>query len=136
MVTGTYLINFYIYELICNTSIFSISGAKFRYSNPAIYIGSIATVTCLVIMSVTYIICYTSIAMPKRAKHCVINTWFAMALLSFFYSIGIYQTENIPICQGVGLILHYLSLCCLLWMAVFARYIIFTFYKNYTINKY
>ncbi|XP_012248324.1 adhesion G protein-coupled receptor A3 isoform X2 [Bombus impatiens] len=113
------------YGLLQDTSTFdyngnSISGAKFRYSNPAIYIGSIATVTCLVIMSVTYIICYTSIAMPKKAKHCVINTWFAMALLSFFYSIGIYQTENIPICQGVGLILHYLSLCCLLWMAVFA----------------
>ncbi|XP_050594181.1 adhesion G protein-coupled receptor A3 isoform X2 [Bombus affinis] len=113
------------YGLLQDTSTFdyngnSISGAKFRYSNPAIYIGSIATVTCLVIMSVTYIVCYTSIAMPKKAKHCVINTWFAMALLSFFYSIGIYQTENIPICQGVGLILHYLSLCCLLWMAVFA----------------
>ncbi|XP_043512132.1 adhesion G protein-coupled receptor A3 isoform X4 [Frieseomelitta varia] len=98
----------------------SISGAKFRYSNPAIYIGSITIITCLVIMCITYIICYTSITMPKKAKHCVINTWFAMALLSFFYSIGIYQTENIPICQGVGLILHYLSLCCLLWMAVFA----------------
>ncbi|XP_017878291.1 adhesion G protein-coupled receptor A3 isoform X2 [Ceratina calcarata] len=113
------------YALLQDTSLFdqngnSILGAKFRYSNPAIYIGSIATITCLIIMSVTYIICYSSITMPKKAKHCVINTWFAMALLSFFYTIGIYQTENVPICQGVGLTLHYLSLCPLLWMSVFA----------------
>ncbi|RLU20028.1 hypothetical protein DMN91_006634 [Ooceraea biroi] len=95
-------------------------GAKFRYSHPAIYIGSFMTITCLMIMFVTYIISYTSITMPKKAKHSVINTWFAMALLSFLYSIGIQQTEQIEICQGVGLALHYLSLCCLLWMAVSA----------------
>ncbi|EFN65630.1 Probable G-protein coupled receptor 125 [Camponotus floridanus] len=98
----------------------SMHGAKFRYSHPAIYIGSFVTITCLMIMSVTYIISYTSITMPKKAKHSVINTWFAMALLSFIYSIGIQQTEHIEICQSVGLILHYLSLCCLLWMAVSA----------------
>ncbi|KMQ96690.1 putative g-protein coupled receptor 125-like protein [Lasius niger] len=98
----------------------SMHGAKFRYSHPAIYIGSFVTITCLMIMSVTYIISYTSITMPKKAKHSVINTWFAMALLSFLYSIGIQQTEHIEICQGVGLTLHYLSLCCLFWMAVSA----------------
>ncbi|CAK9824102.1 Adhesion G protein-coupled receptor A3 [Anthophora retusa] len=113
------------YGLLQDTTSFdqdgnSIIGAKVRYLNPAIYIGSITTITCLIIMSVTYIICYTSITMPKKSKHCVINTWFTMALLSFFYSIGIYQTENVQICQGVGLTLHYLSLCSLLWMAVFA----------------
>ncbi|XP_011694284.1 PREDICTED: probable G-protein coupled receptor 125 [Wasmannia auropunctata] len=98
----------------------SLHGAKFRYSHPAIYIGSFMTITCLMFMSVTYIISYTSITMPKKAKHSVINTWFAMALLSFLYSIGIQQTEHLEICQGVGLALHYLSLCCLLWMAVSA----------------
>ncbi|XP_015431913.1 PREDICTED: adhesion G protein-coupled receptor A3 [Dufourea novaeangliae] len=106
----------------------SIIAAKFRYSNPAVYIGSVITITCLIITSVTYIICYASITMPKKAKHCVINTWFAMALLSFSYSIGIHQTENIQICQGVGLILHYLSLCSLLWMTVFAS----NMYKNFS----
>ncbi|XP_076637008.1 remoulade isoform X2 [Colletes latitarsis] len=98
----------------------SITGATFKYLNPAIYIGSIITITCLIITCATYIICYTSITMPKKAKHCVINTWFAMALLSFSYSVGIHQTENIQICQSIGLTLHYLSLCSLLWMAVSA----------------
>lgn len=122
MVTGMYLTNFLcIFFKFCYLFSFSITGAKFKYSNPAIYIGSIVTITCLIITCVTYIVCYTSITMPKKAKHCVINTWFAMALLSFSYSIGIHQTENIQICQGVGLTLHYLSLCSLLWMAVSAR---------------
>lgn len=60
--------------------------------------------------------------MPKKAKHCVVNTWVAIALLCFLYSSGIQQTENIEICQGVGIGLHYLSLCCLFWMTVSARY--------------
>lgn len=115
--------SFFLYRHFAITTyyFYSIHGAKFRYSHPAIYIGSFVTITCLMIMSVTYIISYTSITMPKKAKHSVINTWFAMALLSFLYSIGIQQTEHIEICQGVGLTLHYLSLCCLLWMAVSAR---------------
>ncbi|XP_014603213.1 PREDICTED: adhesion G protein-coupled receptor A3 isoform X1 [Polistes canadensis] len=99
---------------------FSINGPKFKYSNPAIYIGTFITITCLLVTSVTYIVCYSSINMPKKVKHCVINTWFAMALLSFLYSIGIQQTENIQICQSIGLVLHYLSLSCLLWMATSA----------------
>ncbi|XP_043260839.1 adhesion G protein-coupled receptor A3 [Colletes gigas] len=106
----------------------SITGATFKYLNPAIYIGSIITITCLIITCATYIICYTSITMPKKAKHCVINTWFAMALLSFSYSVGIHQTENIQICQSIGLTLHYLSLCSLLWMAVSAS----NMYKKFT----
>ncbi|XP_043685451.1 adhesion G protein-coupled receptor A3 isoform X2 [Vespula pensylvanica] len=99
---------------------FSINGPKFKYSNPAIYVGTFITIICLLITSVTYIVCYSSINMPKKVKHCVINTWFAVALLSFIYSIGIQQTESIQICQGIGLVLHYLSLSCLLWMATSA----------------
>lgn len=38
-----------------------------------------------------------------------------------FFSCGIYQTEDMKICQGVGLILHYLSLSTLLWMSVTAN---------------
>jgi G protein-coupled receptor 125 len=84
-------------------------------------------VVCLICMTVTYICCYTSIAMPKKAKHSVINTWIVMALLCFIYSSGIYQTENVEICQGVGIGLHYLSLCCLFWMTVSTRYLILQF---------
>ncbi|XP_008207525.2 adhesion G protein-coupled receptor A3 isoform X1 [Nasonia vitripennis] len=95
-------------------------GAKFKYSNPAIYVGSFILLVCLICTTVTYVCCYASIAMPKKAKHCVVNTWVAIALLCFLYSSGIQQTENIEICQGVGIGLHYLSLCCLFWMTVSA----------------
>ncbi|KAF7997869.1 hypothetical protein HCN44_009267 [Aphidius gifuensis] len=98
-----------------------IIGAKFKYSNPAIYIGTLIIIICLTCTSVTYIICNTSIAMPKRSKHSIINTWIAIILLCFFYTTGIQQTEDIEICQNVGLALHYLSLCCLLWMTVSAH---------------
>ncbi|CAD6204128.1 GSCOCG00009877001-RA-CDS [Cotesia congregata] len=96
------------------------TGALFRYSHPLVYIGTSVLIISLTITSVTYIICYASISMPKRVKHSVINTWISITLLSFLYTIGIQQTENIEICQSVGLILHYLSLCSLLWMAVSA----------------
>ncbi|XP_043269261.1 adhesion G protein-coupled receptor A3 isoform X2 [Venturia canescens] len=98
----------------------NLAGAKFRYSNPAIYIGSFLAIVCLTFTAVTYIVCYASIVMPKKAKHSVVNTWVALALLCFLYTAGIQQTDSIEICQGVGLVLHYLSLCCLLWMTVSA----------------
>ncbi|XP_043470332.1 adhesion G protein-coupled receptor A3 isoform X2 [Leptopilina heterotoma] len=98
----------------------SLTGAMFKYSNPAVYVGSFITIICLVIITVTYVCCYPSIAMPKKAKHCVINTWIALTLLCILYIAGIQQTENIEICQGVGLVLHYLSLSSLLWMAATA----------------
>lgn len=32
--------------------------------------------------------------------------------------MGIYQTEDIRVCQAIGLLLHYLTLCSLFWLAV------------------
>ncbi|XP_024943552.1 adhesion G protein-coupled receptor A3 isoform X2 [Cephus cinctus] len=98
----------------------SLTGATFKYSHPAVYVGSFVAIVCLTFTSVTYMICYASIIMPKKVKHCIVNTWIAIALLCFLYTAGIHQTENVQICQGVGLVLHYLSLCCLLWMAMSA----------------
>lgn len=46
---------------------------------------------------------------------------FNMKVCFNIYSIGIHQTEDTKICQGVGLLLHYLTLAILLWMAVSIR---------------
>ncbi|KAJ9596478.1 hypothetical protein L9F63_012517 [Diploptera punctata] len=97
-----------------------VSGAKFRFSNPAIYVGSLVGVLNLMVAIVTYIICHTSIQMSKKTKHSLVNTWISIALLCFMYSVGIHQTEDTQICEGVGLVLHYLTLSSLLWMAVTA----------------
>ncbi|CAG9766682.1 unnamed protein product [Ceutorhynchus assimilis] len=90
----------------------------FRLSHPAIYVGNAILFASFLIAILTYIFGFDSIQMPKKAKHCLINTWTAIAILCFIYSFGIYQTEDQKLCQAIGLILHYLSLCSMLWMCV------------------
>lgn len=90
----------------------------FRFSHPAIYAGNTILFVSLLVAVLTYIFGFASIQMPKKAKHCLVNTWIAIALLCFMYSFGIYQTEDYKLCQIIGLTLHYLSLCSLLWMCV------------------
>ncbi|PSN36049.1 hypothetical protein C0J52_21845 [Blattella germanica] len=63
-----------------------VAGAKFRFSHPAIYVGSIVCVVSLMVPIVTYIMCYASIQMSKKTKHSLVNTWVALALLCFMYS--------------------------------------------------
>ncbi|XP_019760183.2 adhesion G protein-coupled receptor A3 isoform X2 [Dendroctonus ponderosae] len=88
----------------------------FRLSHPAIYVGNALLFVSLLTAILSYILGFVSIQMPKKAKHCLINTWAAIALLCFIYSFGIYQTQDQKLCQIIGLILHYLSLSSLLWM--------------------
>lgn len=112
--------NFGYYGLLQDVSQFqnSQTGAKFKLSHPAIYIGSSILFISFLIVIITYLLSYTSIQMPKKAKHSLINTWITIALLCFMYVFGIYQTEDIKVCQVVGMILHYFTLCSLLWMCV------------------
>ncbi|RZC32510.1 G-protein coupled receptor 125 [Asbolus verrucosus] len=93
-------------------------GAKFRLSHPAIYVGSFILITSLLVVIVTYLICYNSIQMSKKAKHSLVNLWIAICLLCFLYVFGIYQTEDVQICQVAGMLLHYFTLSSLLWMCV------------------
>lgn len=105
-------------------------GAKFKFSHPAIYVGSFILIVSLLVAIMTYLLNYNSIQMPKKAKHALINVWIAISLLCFMYVFGVYQTENVKLCQTIGLILHYLTLCSLLWMCVGVNYM----YKRLTKN--
>lgn len=69
--------------------------------------------------------------MTSRAKHSLINTWLAMGLLCFMFTLGIYQTEDVQLCQAIGLIVHYLTLSCLLWITVTVSQL----YKNLSKNQ-
>lgn len=95
-------------------------GARFKVSHPAIYVGSLILIGCVSCATLTYIMCYPAIQMAKKTKHALINTWIAIGLLCFMYTLGIYQTEDVKLCQILGLLIHYLSLSCLLWMCVSA----------------
>nr|CAD7401289.1 unnamed protein product [Timema cristinae] len=98
-----------------------VAGGISRWSHPAIYMGSLIGVFCLTICVLSYIICHASIQMSKKSKHCLANTWAAMALLCLVFSVGIRSTEDEWFCKGVGLLLHYLTLSSLLWMSVTAN---------------
>ncbi|VVC87080.1 unnamed protein product [Leptidea sinapis] len=95
-------------------------GARFKVSHPAVYVGSLILIGCVSCATLTYIMCYPAIQMAKKTKHALINTWIAIGLLCFLYTLGIYQTEDVKLCQILGLLIHYLSMCCLLWMCVSA----------------
>ncbi|XP_039283011.1 adhesion G protein-coupled receptor A3 [Nilaparvata lugens] len=92
--------------------------AKWRLAPPAVYVGTFIGATCMLVASVSYALYHTCIQMPTKAKHSLANTWLAMALLFITYSVGIYQTEDRNTCQIIGLVLHYLTLCSLFWMAL------------------
>lgn len=96
------------------------AGARFKVSHPAVYVGGLVLGGCVAAAVLSYVMCYPAIQMPKKAKHALINTWIAIGLLCFLYTLGIYQTEDVKLCQVLGLLIHYLSLSCLLWMCVSA----------------
>ncbi|XP_032516341.2 adhesion G protein-coupled receptor A3 [Danaus plexippus] len=95
-------------------------GARFKVSHPAVYVGSLILIGCVSCSTITYIMCFKAVQMAKKTKHALINTWIAIGLLCFLYTLGIYQTEDVKLCQILGLLIHYLSLSCLLWMCVSA----------------
>lgn len=107
---------------------------KFRLSHPAIYIGSTILFVAFFIAIMTYLLCYDDIQMPKKAKHCLINTWMAISFLCFMYNFGIYQTEDLRLCQIIGIFLHYFSLCSLLWICVSINCMYKRLSKNTTIE--
>ncbi|CAG9815828.1 unnamed protein product [Phaedon cochleariae] len=108
--------------------------AKFKLSHPAIYIGTFILFASFLVVILTYLLCYVSIQIPKKAKHSLINMLIAIALLCFMYVFGIYQTEDVRVCQIVGMLLHYFTLSSLLWMCVAVNCMYKRLSKNDIIN--
>ncbi|KAL3277199.1 hypothetical protein HHI36_012550 [Cryptolaemus montrouzieri] len=108
--------------------------AKFKFSHPGIYVGSIVLFITFFIVIMTYLLCYDSIQMPKKAKHSLINLWMAISSLCFMYVFGIYQTEDLRLCQVVGICLHYFTLSSILWICVAINCMYKRLSKNMTIE--
>ncbi|XP_059618129.1 adhesion G protein-coupled receptor A3 [Phlebotomus argentipes] len=94
------------------------SGARFRFSPIAVYVGSVILFVCLWINISTYSVLGKTIQMARKAKHALVNTWFTLSLLIVVFNVGIYQTDNSKICQVFGMLTQYLSLAVLFWMCV------------------
>ncbi|XP_055709737.1 adhesion G protein-coupled receptor A3 [Phlebotomus papatasi] len=94
------------------------SGARFRFSPIAVYVGSAILFICLWINISTYTVFGRTIQMARKAKHALVNTWFTLSLLVVVFNVGIYQTDNSRICQTFGMLTQYFSLAVLFWMCV------------------
>ncbi|XP_023233555.1 adhesion G protein-coupled receptor A3-like [Centruroides sculpturatus] len=92
--------------------------AQFRPSHPAIYFGSLLCVGGLGATILIYCCGHKEIKMPKKNKHSLVNTWISMIVLCLTFTFGVHQTDYTKICEAVGLILHYLTFCTLLWMII------------------
>ncbi|GAB6024945.1 hypothetical protein CHUAL_010046 [Chamberlinius hualienensis] len=95
-------------------------GAEFRLLHPVVYVGSAICVHCLIAVIITYILGFRLIHIPKKNKHSLVNVCISMTLLCLAFTLGIRHTEEIKICQSVGLVLHYLTLVSLVWMVIIA----------------
>ena len=92
--------------------------AAFRLHHPLIYVGAAVCVVLMVASAVVYCVSFHSVLMSRRLKHALVNLWAASSSLVFLYIVGIYQTENAPTCQAVGISAHYLTLSSLVWLTI------------------
>ncbi|CAL4060434.1 unnamed protein product [Meganyctiphanes norvegica] len=93
-------------------------GAEFRPSAPGVYVGSGICIVFLMASILTWAAHHHNINTMSKNKHSFVNTWVALLLLVTLFTAGVYQTENPLLCQGVGVALHYLTTCVLLWIIV------------------
>ncbi|XP_059471562.1 adhesion G protein-coupled receptor A2 [Neocloeon triangulifer] len=87
-----------------------------RLSPAAAYAACLVLGTCLLVAVVTYVA--SPLSMPASTRHSLANTWLAIVLLSVVFSCGVHLTGDAIVCHSVGLLLHYLTMSCLLWMTV------------------
>lgn len=93
-------------------------GAAFRPSAPGVYVGSAVCAAFLMASIATWAAHHSRIATASKNKHSLLNTWVALLLLVALFTAGAHQTHHRPLCQGVGVALHYLTTCVLLWTTV------------------
>ncbi|KAI8116106.1 hypothetical protein FF38_01531 [Lucilia cuprina] len=94
------------------------AGARFRFLPYAIYIGTAVLFLCCCINIVTFLVFGRAIRINRQQRHTFVNTWLALALLCLSFTLGIFQTERQDVCRMIGMLIHYLSMCVLLWLSV------------------
>ncbi|KAH8396426.1 hypothetical protein KR222_010072, partial [Zaprionus bogoriensis] len=95
-----------------------LAGARFRHAPLAIYVGCALLFACAWFNIVTFVVFGCAIRINRVQRHALVNTWLALATLCLAFVLGIYQTASLLHCRLFGLLLHYLSLCVLLWLCV------------------
>ncbi|EDV91890.1 GH24621 [Drosophila grimshawi] len=95
-----------------------LAGARFRHAPLPVYVGCGVLFACAWFNIVTFVVFGCAIRINRVQRHALVNTWLALSTLCLVFVLGIYQTSNLLHCRLFGLLLHYLSLCVLLWLCV------------------
>ncbi|XP_068113644.1 adhesion G protein-coupled receptor A1 [Hyperolius riggenbachi] len=98
------------------------------FLHPVVYACTAVMLLCLFASIITYIVHHSNIRISRKGWHMLLNFCFHTALTFAVFAGGINRTGYPIICQSVGIVLHYSSLCTVLWIGVTARNI----YKQVT----
>ncbi|XP_066095339.1 adhesion G protein-coupled receptor A1 [Saccopteryx bilineata] len=99
-----------------------------EFLHPVVYACTAVMLLCLLASIVTYLVHQSAIRISRKGRHTLLNFCLHAALTFTVFAGGINRTKYPILCQAVGLVLHYCTLCTMLWIAVTARNI----YKQVT----
>ncbi|XP_037014992.2 adhesion G protein-coupled receptor A1 [Artibeus jamaicensis] len=99
-----------------------------EFLHPVVYACTAVMLLCLLASVITYLVHRSAIRISRKGRHTLLNFCLHAALTFTVFAGGINRTAYPILCQAVGIVLHYCSLCALLWIAVTARNI----YKQVT----
>ncbi|KAM4702523.1 adhesion G protein-coupled receptor A3-like [Rhinophrynus dorsalis] len=98
------------------------------FLHPVVYACTAVMLLCLFASIITYIVHHSTIRISRKGWHMLLNFCFHTSLTFAVFAGGINRTSYPIICQSVGIVIHYTSLCTVLWIGVTARNI----YKQVT----
>ncbi|XP_017951424.2 adhesion G protein-coupled receptor A1 [Xenopus tropicalis] len=99
-----------------------------EFLHPVVYACTAVMLLCLFASIITYIVHHSTIRISRKGWHMLLNFCFNTALTFAVFAGGINRTNYPIVCQSVGIVLHYSTLCTVLWIGVTARNI----YKQVT----
>ncbi|XP_055891327.1 uncharacterized protein LOC106070481 isoform X2 [Biomphalaria glabrata] len=99
---------------------------------PVIYVGSGLCMLCMIVIIISFMACYSSIGIPKKIKHAVVNICISTLLMMAAFIFGINRTDFELPCQIAGICIHYLTLCTVFWITITSNIIYKKFIK---VNK-
>ncbi|XP_024411111.2 adhesion G protein-coupled receptor A1 [Desmodus rotundus] len=99
-----------------------------EFLHPVVYACTAVMLLCLLASAITYLVHRSAIRISRKGRHTLLNFCLHAALTFTVFAGGINRTAYPVLCQAVGIVLHYCTLCAMLWIAVTARNI----YKQVT----
>ncbi|XP_006825959.1 adhesion G protein-coupled receptor A3-like [Saccoglossus kowalevskii] len=88
---------------------------------PIVYVGSGVCVITILVTILTYICFNSQIRLSRKSVHTLMNLSLCIIMTVTAFTGGINRTEPKVICYGIGISIHYFTLCTLVWLAIASR---------------